>query len=486
MTDNLFNKLFKYTFLFLVLIELFSLLTYLLPPLNQAAFFVVLALALVLSLIKLEYGLYLVLAELFIGGHGYLFAFDINGANLSIRIGLFLVVLAVWIIKKIRNQKSEIRLDKKLLISYFLFLISVLYGLINGLANNQLSNVFFDANAWIFFALTPVFLSVIKNENIIKNILQVLTGATTYLALKTIGVLFLFSHNITGIGGLFYQWLRDTGVGEITYISGSLFRVFFQSQLYCLIGFFVVLALLLYNFKLKDWKNYLGPAIYLYLVSLAIIISQSRSFWVGGLAALAILLIFAVWRFGFRIKKTAVLVMILAVMIIDQLFFIKIITNDFSGNLVADRFANLQTEAAGQSRLNQLKPLAESIFQQMIFGYGFGKTLTYQSNDPRIVKAYPGGIYTTYAFEWGYLDIWLKIGLFGLMVYLALIGMLYYRGIMNYESGIKGLNIGLLVGLTALVVTNIFSPYLNHPLGIGYIMLATAILKSQPTKGKSQ
>ena len=82
MTDNLFNKLFKYTFLFLVLIELFSLLTYLLPPLNQAAFFVVLALALVLSLIKLEYGLYLVLAELFVGGHGYLFAFDINGANL--------------------------------------------------------------------------------------------------------------------------------------------------------------------------------------------------------------------------------------------------------------------------------------------------------------------------------------------------------------------------------------------------------------------
>ena len=140
------------------------------------------------------------------------------------------------------------------------------------------------------------------------------------------------------------------------------------------------------------------------------------------------------------------------------------------------RFANLESESAGISRLNQLQPLLYNISQQALFGYGFGKELTYQSSDPRILKTHPDGIYTTYAFEWGYLDIALKLGVIGLLVYLALIGMLFYLGILNLKSNI--LNLGLLTGLLALCVTNIFSPYLNHPLGIGYIMLISAILKN--------
>jgi len=90
--------------------------------------------------------------------------------------------------------------------------------------------------------------------------------------------------------------------------------------------------------------------------------------------------------------------------------------------------------------------------------YGFGKELTYQSNDPRVLQNHPDGLYTTYAFEWGYLDIALKIGVVGLLVYLALIVQLFYRGIFNFEFSIfKLLSIGLLVGLVALCVTNIFS-----------------------------
>jgi len=527
MTVNFFGKLFKHVFLFLILAELFSLLTYLVEPLGQVAFFIVLAVALILALIKLEYGLYILLAELFVGGHGYLFALDFGGVSLSIRMGLFLVIIAVWTVKKLKSQNSPIRLRSgcldlsagsrspraeprgersreakvkttiqnlklnKLIIIYLLLGVTVIYGLINGLMRHELNNVFFDFNAWVYFALIPVFLTVIKKDKL-EDIIQVLAGATTYLALKTVGVLFLFSHNIAGIGGWFYKWIRDTGVGEITYINGTMFRVFFQSQLFCLIGFFIVLIILLYNFKLpayakasagkKNWKIYLAPAAYLYLVSLAVIISQSRSFWVGGLAALVSLIVFAWWQFKFRIKKTAIVLIILVVVLFDQIFFIKILTNNFSGNLVADRFSSLQIEAAGISRLNQLEPLTYNILQQAVLGYGFGKELTYQSQDPRILKAHPDGIYTTYAFEWGYLDIWLKIGLLGLLVYLVLIVQLFFKGIMNYESGIRNIvNIGLLVGLVALCTTNVFSPYLNHPLGIGYVMLVSAVLISKPS-----
>ncbi|MBI3290888.1 O-antigen ligase family protein [Candidatus Falkowbacteria bacterium] len=477
MTD-FFGKTFKYTFLFLALLELFSLLGSVIPQLNQTIFFIITLGAIILTLHKLEHGFYLLLAELFVGGKGYLFSLDVSGMVLSIRMVLFLIVIAVWLVKQIQNSKFKI--SKKnllptsyLLLPYSLLSLFVTIGLINVSLNNEPRNVFFDFNAWLYFALIFVFFHLLKNKTVIRESIQVLTAATSYLALKTLVVLLLFSHNVAGIGGVFYKWIRDSGVGEITYVSGTIFRVFFQSQIYILIGFLIILTILISQKKLDKKSLWLSGA-YLYLASLAILISQSRSFWVGGVLALLTLIIIGWWRLGLEIKKTTGLIIILIIMFISQIFLVQLLTGNLTGNLVGERFKNLPTEAAGQSRLNQLEPLTYNIFQRAVFGYGFGKELTYLSSDPRILETHPGGVYTTYAFEWGYLDIWLKIGLLGLFSYGLLIGVIFYQGIQNPKSKIQ--NLGLLIGLVALLITNIFSPYLNHPLGIGYIMLVSAIL----------
>ncbi|MFA5021956.1 MAG: O-antigen ligase family protein [Patescibacteria group bacterium] len=484
---NIFGKLSKITISFLILAELFSLIAYLLPPLNQVAFFAILGVALVLVLLKQEYGLYLILAELFIGGFGHLFSFSVYDFSISIRMALFALVLSVWLIRQILNFKLSI---PKIPILYYLFFLILIGGVINGLWHNALTAVFFDANAWVYFILIFIFFDLIKNKEIVDDILQILVGSTAYLALKTIGILILFAQGITGIGGFFYKWLRDSGAGEVTYVSGSIFRVFLQSQIYCLIGLAIVLVILLAGYKKFDKKVLVFTIGYLYLTSLALIISQSRSYWVGAVAALFLILIFSWWQFGFRIKKTITLVAVLVIMVLSQLLLIQIMTGNFTGNIIANRFGNLKSEPAGISRLNQLPPLLFNIEQQAIFGYGFGKQLTYVSQDPRIVKNHPGGIYTTYAFEWGYLDIALKVGVIGLLVYLALIVQMFYqefRRIRNYELRIMNnkefqipnsyfLIPGLLAGLLALGVTNIFSPYLNHPLGITYLLLASVII----------
>ncbi|MCH7759733.1 O-antigen ligase family protein [Patescibacteria group bacterium] len=251
-----------------------------------------------------------------------------------------------------------------------------------------------------------------------------------------------------------------------------------------MIGFLISLVMIVSIKKIKTKKSLylLG---YAYITSLAIVISQSRSYWVGLGAALIIFILFGWWKFNFRIKKTFLAIIILIIMFTSQLLVVNLLTGNFDGNIAGDRFKNLQSEPAGLSRLNQLKPLGDAILQQLIFGYGFGKTLTYQSNDPRIMAENPDGIYTTFAFEWGYLDIWLKIGLLGWLAYFGLIGTIIYTGIRNpsytktstgkQESEIKNLKISLFLGLVAVLATNMFSPYLNHPLGIGYILLISAI-----------
>jgi O-antigen ligase len=134
---------------------------------------------------------------------------------------------------------------------------------------------------------------------------------------------------------------------------------------------------------------------------------------------------------------------------------------------LGERARRILGEPAVSSRAAQFLPLLSAIAKSPLIGFGFGKTVTYASADPRILRANPDGLYTTYAFELGYLDIALKIGLLGLLLYALLIFKIA-RGLGRGE---------LLAGLVALLVINIFSPYLNHPLGIGYLLLLTIFRK---------
>jgi hypothetical protein len=503
MNNSFFGKIFGFTLLFLILAEFNSLASFIFLPVKYPAFMIIILAAFFLALFRAEYGLYFIIAELSVGGMGHLF--DIGG--LSIRMGLFGAVLSAWVIGGIwnpelgiKNLKStaikSIDIIKKnffipnslFLIHYSLLLIFIFFGIIQGLISNQTGNVYRDANAWLFFLLLFPFLSAVKDEKIVNGIFQVLLAGAIWLSIKTVAILFLFSRQYAVYGGLIYKWIRDTGVGEITHISEGSYRIFFQSQIYCLIAFLLICFFILV--KNKNNKKF-GIVYYgfIYLLGLTIIISQSRSLWLGGLAGFGALLFFG-WRYyKISLKKIILACGMLALMIASQIFLVQLIT----GSLFGNRLSNLPGEPAGASRLNQLKPLTEAIMANPAFGYGFGKTLTYQTRDPRALKANPDGQYTTFAFEWGYLDIALKLGFIGLILYLVLLALIFHQGIVHFKSktmptgrqvsNYKQINFGLLSGLIALCVINIFTPYLNHPLGIGYVLLCLAIF-NLPTSEK--
>jgi O-antigen ligase len=157
-------------------------------------------------------------------------------------------------------------------------------------------------------------------------------------------------------------------------------------------------------------------------------------------------------------------------------------------------------EAAASSRLAQIEPIKQAILKSPLVGYGFGKTITYYSADPRLMPQTAGGSgeITTYAFEWGYLDLILKFGIIGTVVYLFFIFVILRKllifnfqfliskqiknsndqssnlRVTDYELRITsyGLRTGFALALVTLLVVNIFSPYLNHPLGIGFIIIS--------------
>ncbi len=467
MLNNLFEKKFAITFVLILIFEILSFLAHQFTVVNIITFVLICSLTAFLSLKKLEYGLYIFLAELFIGSKGHLFFLDIDDERFSIRIGLFSVIFAVWLFNVLRGKSLEF-FKTKWLTYYLAIFIFITLGTTNGLLNNGLSNLIFDANGWIYFLMVPVFYAVIKEGRVVNNIFIILLASVFYLCLKTISFLFLFAFKYVEIGEVFYKWLRDSGVAEVTQVTDNFYRIFFQAHFYVMIGFLFTLTLLI--LKKYSKKDKVPLIIISVLSSLVILISLSRSFWLGIIGGLIMLFILLIVKYKFSIKKIVKTVLVIIIVIVIEIGLLSVIFDGFN-SISIGRGAQLKEGPASASRLQQLKPLSTAIFKKPILGSGFGTEVTYVSDDPRIRNQHPDGNYTTYAFEWGYLDIWLKIGLLGLLAYFGLL----------IKIAKDSLNIGatgviIFISLTALVVTNTFSPYLNHPLGIGFIMLASAII----------
>lgn len=495
--NNFFGKYFKLTLIALFFVELLSFNSYLYPALNAISFLTIIFLTLVLSLKNLEYGIYILLAELFIGSKGYLFSLPIYNIDLSIRMGLFLVIMSVWLAKVILKLAKGEKLKEaisflktKFFVPYLLFFVFLVLGLIWAKINgNRGDNIFFDFNAWIFFLLIFPFFETIKEKHQILNIFQIFFAGLVFLGLETIFSFYVFSHQIETIIPSLYYWTRKTVVGEITPANQSFYRIFLQSQIYSLIGFFVIFTVFLKKAK-EDYKKSFKVFILILICALTLLISLSRSFWAGLIIALVILLF--ILKFNFKeswkdfLRTNYYLVAIFLITVFLMSFLINFPSrrgpSDFA-SLFQKRILESSQDAAGRSRIDLFNPLLKAVLRHPLIGSGFGSTVTYKSSDPRVLEQNKSGIYTTYAFEWGYLDIWLKIGLLGMSVYLYLIWQILkemWKSIKSFrsEENEKYLLLGMFTGLIALIVTNFFSPYLNHPLGIGYLILCTLIIEN--------
>ncbi|MFZ5365566.1 MAG: O-antigen ligase family protein [Patescibacteria group bacterium] len=484
---KLFDKTYFTAILLFILVEILSFFAFYFQLFNTITFITILVLTAIISWIKYEFGLFILLSELIVGSKGYLFSIPITDEKaLSIRLGIFLVIFFLGIfkiIKDLRSKNSRFAFWHSKLRNYYVLLaIALVWGVIWAIIRKiSLTDIFFDTNAYLYFALTPILYQLIIKREQIYGLLKVFLAAITYICVKSMFLLFIFSHLVSYTRPV-YQWVRDSGWGEVTLLAGNFFRVFSQSQIYALIGFFVIFSLIFLIKREEKNRNLLGLFILLALTCSTLILSLSRSFWLAGAAVYLIALLILLFKFRYSVKQTikiaAISIGIAAISIGLIAGLVKFPWPRANVELLAlsSRF-QITGEAAVSSRWSQLPALAQAIARHPVIGSGFGQTVTYISQDPRVLEANPTGEYTTYAFEWGYLDQILKFGLAGLAIYLLLIYKIWKSGwqaIKNLDFNFdKALIVGLLLGLLALLGTHMFSPYLNHPLGIGFIILTS-------------
>lgn len=469
------NKYFKYSFLAFLFFDALSFLSHTFPFLTVYFFVLSICLCLFLCIRNIEYIVYLPIAELIIGSQGHLLDVSIFGFSLSFRIALFVLAFLVGVFHIFKNKFFNFKNSK-----YFSFYLVYLFVLVLGvvvalLKGRSLGNIFFDLNGYLFFLILPIFYFVFSNKKVIENLFYILLSGTLFFSLKTIFIFYIFSHHFQGVDLMFfYKWIRDLRVGEITRVNDNFFRTFFQSQIYEMFAFLVAMCILCFK---KDLIK--KDKIFLYIISVlnlgAVIISFSRSYWVGLFASLGFLLVIMISK-KINFRQIAISYLKISCTILASILLVFLLVKIPYTNTRLDDLLNkrlTQSEAASNSRMELLPHMLDGIKSSPIFGHGFGYGITYNSKDPRnLNKANPTGQVTTYSFEWGWLNFWLKLGIFGFLFYFILILKLIVDSVKVFEIEYWG----IILSLIALSFTHIFSPYLDHPLGIGLLILAICII----------
>lgn len=481
---NNFKKVALIFSAFLV-IELTSFLSLAYPSLLYFIFFGFLTLFLLLAIYNIKSALLILLLELIIGSKGYLFYLPLTGNNLlSFRIAIWSIFMLVFVVKLgrqlIRDKKASIYwqniLNFSLLKPYLFLAGALLLGIISALIyGNKPSAIFFDFNNWLYFLTIFPFISLKPSR---KDLSKVLLVGAIWISLKTLILLSIFSYNVYSFS--VYAWLRKTLVGEMTILSGSWNRIFIQSQSFVVIAYLFLIAKsreLSFSLKKINLKTSL-LVITGGLFFSAILLSLSRSFWLALIFAISSLLLVLFIKTDKKLIWRPFIFILLSIVVGVLLISISL-PRGSQGALdaqISERISGDKEEAALASRWSLLPPLLKEILKNPISGQGFGAMVSYESQDPRVLENNPDGIYTTYAFEWGYFDIWLKVGIIGLFAYLYLLWRIIKGAYKRAVSDNDYFYYGLLASILFLMAVHFFTPYLNHPLGIGFIIASSCLI----------
>lgn len=492
---------------------LLSFLGFVIPSVNHIAWFLIIGFVFCGALIKYEFIGFVLLAELAIGGHGYLFSITLAGFPISLRIGFFGVACVTLLYHLIRKRKFPRIAKTRLAIPFVILVLIIVFGMIRGIAHNNGLITFFDANAYLSVLYIVFFTEAFYNVTSLQKAFSTLISFGTALSLLTIALLGTYAvfhydnslkaaisvdstiqQELSGTSSFSqgavaqrinpqttqfqldpsvttktkpasYRWLRDTGLAQISYISGRFFRVFFPSHIIMLAIFFVALSLL--------WRKQTRMSRALLIGSLismgaALFISYSRSLWLGGVIGL---LLFAIMWFRQTLhRQRALIVFFVFLFAVIIILLTTQIGPIFTKRI--DSILNPNTEVAGTHRIELAKALYQQIKDYPVWGGGFGTLVSFPTVLPngQVITA------TFYIYELAYLDIAVKLGGVGLSFFLLFYGYITYNLSKMYRKFGAPITIGLLAGFVACLTANITTPIFTHPLGFGLIGLLCAYI----------
>lgn len=457
---------------------------------------------------ELRLGVLIAFAEIFVGGHGHLFAMTVGGFSVSLRMAIFGAVMAAWL-WQLWTGRITVRRNVWRELPFVILMIAIFSAFIQGVVANGAGAAFDDMNGYMSILYLLPLMSIEWTGKAKRSLLQMFAGSTIWIAAFSLALLYIFTHVDGKTLHVLYAFVRDSRLAEVTLQvidnkgadwevllnrvgtvadSDYFYRIFMPAQSTVMMALLLCWSAMLFMYRDQRLPAAVGWGM---VASYAVLfMSLSRSFLLGAFVGMVMLWIISLIRERKRwvtIRRSLLCAVYAAVSlaVVWALVAVPFPTRpDLTDASFYETSSNTGRTEAVVSRWTLLDPMMEAIAESPLIGQGFGATVTYTSSDPRIINE-TGGAYTTYRFEWGWHDIWMKMGFFGLLAFLTYLVILTLTTRFHVRKHSQDwLTFGLFAGILALFVTHIFSPYLNHPIGIAWMLFVLPFLDT-PGWGKT-
>lgn len=397
----------------------------------------------------------ILIAELLLGGSGlYL---EIGGISLrTALLGTFIFIWLMHLLYDGRAAKKHVLLPHPILFAFMFLAVVIVLSTFNGLMHNEPLYVIQDAIPYLyFFLLIPAF-HVYQRPEMQASLIRMITAMAISSALYSLTLFLLFSGGVLQIHDPVYKWIRDIGAGKITDLGGF-FRVVFPMHL-LLVPVTLVSASILLS-KVKKIHSSVWLVIASSLVVFAL--NLSRAYILALIVGYIVLIYrhnFAKW---FRVSLT---MMILFCAIFFGTALIGSGGKSLGLNHLGLRAASLidpSVETSTHTRMALLAPIADKISEHPITGNGLGTALTFY-------PPFSSSKITTREYDWGVLEIWSELGIFGFIMFTVVFVMTMYYLIdhIRHRYHEDEVDVGLLASLFAMLILGIFGPVLSHVFGV--------------------
>jgi len=389
---------------------------------------------------------FFVFIELFLGGGGHL----VEIYTIPLRMILFVLMLFLWLSYKFMTnfsiKKSSFALSAIIVLLSYSF-VSSSVGI---LKSNPYLLVIRDLTPILFFLYYFIMRDILTSEERIRAVIKLMLFSAMLLSLVGISI-YLAGNLMPQYRNYIYTFVNN--IGEVDFRFQSNFGVFHKGYIFVLIS-----SLILFNSLIQE-KNLLNSKkmVSFVILAIALILSLTRGFWIAFL--FSSMFIFLLLKINAKIKFLFVFVSLVIIVLVMLFSLPTAICSD-----IVNRTSDLGGDVSIQRRLHFI-PIAANIFlQNPILGSGYGTVL-------------PGDVGSH--LEISYLDILMEQGMIGFMIWGYLIYKVFFhwRKLRRKIPAKKVFLDGLIAGLVGLLIVTGINPFINNPLGIGYLLIIIITLE---------
>ncbi len=359
-------------------------------------------------------------------------------------------------------------------------------------------NFMWGLRKWLVFAsIFPLYwvtLYAIKDKKVLDKILIALAGSAFLMSLVSLiqfsGQFILGKNEILHFWGrTFFPYFLGNTFGDVVFANQSWFVAYGNDVIMRAVGFFpdphtlsfylglvffpiLITLTQLVRFNLTSWVRGKGVVVLVAILVIlsALLLTFSRSAYLGLFAGLSLLLLLLLRTYFRRIKRLSLIIISVSLI----LFFAILLQTPVGGRFMASFDLG---EISNSERLDNWGEAITLIKENPLVGVGIG---SYSLNVGKL-RGYNDVDYRLPLYAHNtYLDIWAEMGIIGLFLWISIFISIFYRGIIAlFKNNNKQLYlIGLLSAMAWFFIQTLFDTPLYSPRVIPILMVILGLLGS--------